>query len=325
MGDDGTDGSIGGSRPDPRLRGTVLVSTNFRGGLATVELPDGTPQEIELPGTFRVVFGSFLEDGSILAVVETQPGDRVYRLADGPPEPLGPPLRDRFGLTFSVVGDTLLAAGCGERPVGHVLDLNAPTEWRPVQASCGASLSPDAGSMVWSPDGRTLVRSSVGGDGAPEPVLELGEIEGLAETMGSGITIGNEFGWGDPGLAATAFSGDRQAAIVVREDLPPFVAPLGGTGPVARAFLSWQPGGTLLAVMMWNNLEGILRIVDPDGEDARIVAMLQEPPRELVWSPDGEAILAGTDLRWVFVAADGTWLRSIPVARGDSLPLDWRP
>lgn len=309
-------------RPDHRLRGTILVSTDFRSGLATVELPDGTPQEIELPLTFRVVFGSFLDDGSILAVVQEDLDlDRAYRISDGAPEALGPPLRDRFGLTFSVEGDTLLAASCGDRPIGFVLDLAAPTVWRRVDASCGASLSPGAEAMAWSPDGRTLVRSPVDG-GEPEPVLELGEIEGLS-AMGGDLTIGG-FGWGPGGIAITAYGGDRQAAIVAPEGSTPFVAPLGGTGPVARSFLSWQPEGDLLAVMMWNNLEGIVRILDPRTEQSRIIAMVQEPPRGMVWSPSGDVVLAGTDLRWVYVAPDGEWLRSVPVARGDSLPLDWR-
>lgn len=270
-----------------------------------------------------MVFGSFLEDGSILAVVQEDIDlDRAYRLADGAPEPLGPPLRDRFGLTFSVEGDTLLAASCGERPVGFVLDLAAPTEWRRVAASCGASLSPDAAAMAWSPDGRTLVRSPVDG-GEPDPILELGSIEGLSASMGGDLTIG-VVGWGSPGVAVTAYGGDRQAAIVAAEGSAPYVAPLGGTGPVARAFLSWQPGGDLLAVMMWNNLEGIVRVLDPRTGESRIVAMVQEPPRGMVWSPSGDVVLAGTDLRWVYVAPDGEWLRSVPVARGDSLQLDWR-
>lgn len=303
----------------------MLVAAGFfERGLATIELPDGDPQPVPLPGPFPVVAGYFLSDGSVLAVLERGPdGVRAYRSSPGGrPVALGPPLRGPF--TFSLGGDLLLAADCGSRPSAFVLDVASPSRWRRVEGACGAVLSPDGASIAWPSDGHTLFEGTVSATTGPHEVLDVARVRGLPPSMGDGVTIGGDLEWGEPGLAIAVETDQRQAAIVVGAGGRVDVAPLGKSAAGLRSGFAWQPEGGLLAIASWSNLEGIVRLFAPGEAKTRVVALLSDPLAGLAWSPNGDLLLAATDSWWTFVAPDGTWIGSIPMPRGDWLPIAWR-
>lgn len=308
---------------DPRIGGTLLVFTGFRSGLATIDLPGDDPRSLVLPEEPSFArAGFFLPDGSVLALMEHVSGrTSAFILSpDDPPIPFGPPLRGEF--TFSLSGDRLLAARCVPRPNAFVLDLTTPSAgWRETPGSCGATLSPEGDRLVWSPDGRVLLGATVEGGGDAETVLHVAELN-MPPGMGRGVSIIGTLGWGPQGIAIPLGTNERQAAAVVTPDGGVNVTALGNRGAGLGAVLAWQPGGDLLASGAWSNLEAAVRL--SSGDETRVVAIHPDPIAGLVWSPDGEVLLAASNTRWTFVASDGTWLRSVPVPRGESLPLAWR-
>jgi hypothetical protein len=312
---------------DLRLRGSVLVANGFfQGGLSVIELPDGEPQPVPMPESRPVQAGFFLEDGSVVAVMDQGGGTfQAYRSSpDGEPVALGGQLDGVF--TFSLAGEVLLAADCAAvRPSVYVVDVVSPTEWQRVEGACGAALSPDGTSFAWQRDGRHLIETPVAPATEPRTILDVRQIDGLPAAMTGDLAIGGELRWGEPGLALSVETGERQAAVVVGEDDAVHVAPLGPQGAGLRPGFAWQPGGDLLAISSWSNIEGVLRIFDPGADQTRVVGLQGDPFSGLVWSPDGDVLLAASDSWWTFVSPDGTWIRSIPVGRGSSLPLAWRP
>jgi hypothetical protein len=140
--------------------------------------------------------------------------------------------------------------------------------------------------------------------------------------MDEGASVIGRLDWGPQGLAIPLGTNERQAAAVVTPDGEKHVTALGNRGAGLGAAFVWQPGGDLLATGAWSNLEAAVRL--SSREETRVVAIHPDPIAGLVWSPDGEVLLAASNTRWTFVASDGTWLRSVPVPRGESLPLAWR-
>jgi hypothetical protein len=311
---------------DPRLRGSVLVANGFfQGGLSTIELPDGEPQPVPMPESRPIQAGFFLEDGSVVAVMDQGGGTfQAYRSSpDEEPVALGGQLDGVF--TFSFAGDVLLAADCAAaRPSVYVVDVVSPTDWQRVEGACGAALSPDGTSLAWQRNGRHLLETPVAA-AEPRTILDVAQIQGLPAGMSGDLTTGGELRWGEPGIALSVETGERQAAVVVGNDGAVHVAPLGPQGAGLRPAFAWQPGGDLLAISSWSNLEGVLRIFDPNAEEALVIGLQGDPYNGVVWSPDGDVLLAASDSWWTFVSTDGTWIRSIPVGRGSSLPLAWRP
>jgi hypothetical protein len=249
---------------------------------------------------------------------------QAYRSSpDEEPVALGGQLDGVF--TFSLAGDVLLAADCATtRPSVYVVDVVSPTDWQRAEGACGAALSPEGTSFAWQRDGRHLVQTAIAA-GGPGTILDATQIEGLPEGMSGDLEIAGELRWGDPGIALSVETGDRQAAVVVSNDGVVHLAPLGPQGAGLRPAFAWQPGGDLLAISSWSNIEGVLRIFDPRAEETRVIGLQGDPFNGVVWSPDGDALLAASDSWWTFVAPDGTWIRSIPIGRGSSLPLAWRP
>jgi hypothetical protein len=303
----------------------VLVFTGFRGGLATVELPDGDPRPLALPeGPSYVLAGYFLNDGSVVAVVE-RGFERVGAFRLGPderPVALGGPLRGTF--TFSFAGGVLLAARCDARPAAYLLDVTSTAGWERVEGACGATLSPDGDTLVWTPDGRTVLRAATDGRADPETILDVTQIAGLPPGVAEEPEIIGELRWSRDGLAIPLGSSERQAAAVVGLEGDVDVTPLGERGAGIGSILAWQPEGELLAAGSWSNLEAVVRVFPVGSEDARVVAILPEQVAGLVWSPNGDVLLAASQSNWTFVTPEGAWVRSIPVRRGDSLPLAWR-
>jgi hypothetical protein len=309
---------------DRRISGTLLVFIGFQSGLATIGLPGDDPRPLMLPeqGAFaRDAF--FLPDGSVLGLLQLD-FDRIRAFVlsgEQPPVALGPPLRGEF--TFSLSGDRLLAARCVPRPGAFVLDLTAPSAgWRETPGSCGATLSPEGDALVWSPDGRVLLEAAVEGGDDAESVLDVAELSNMPPGMDEGVSIIGTPGWGPQGIAIPLGTNERQAAAAVTPDGEEHVTALGNRGAGLGAALAWQPGGELLASGAWSNLEAAVRL--SSREETRVAAIHPDPIAGLVWSPDGEVLLAASNTRWTFIASDGTWLRSVPVPRGESLPLAWR-
>jgi WD40 repeat protein len=217
----------------------------------------------------------------------------------------------------------LLAARCVPRPGAFVLDLTAPSAgWRETPGSCGATLSPEGDALVWSPDGRVLLEAAVEGGDDAESVLDVAELSNMPPGMDEGVSIIGTLDWGRQGIAIPLGTNERQAAAVMTLDGGVNVTALGNRGAGLGAALAWQPGGSLLASGAWSNLEAAVRL--SSGDETRVVAIHPDPIAGLVWSPNGEVLLAASNTRWTFVASDGTWLRSVPVPRGESLPLEWR-
>ena len=305
----------------------MLVANGFfQGGLSIIELPDGEPEPVPMPESRPVQAGFFLEDGSVVAVMDQGGGTfRAYRsIPDEEPVALGGELDGVF--TFSLAGDVLLAADCAAaRPSVYVVDVVSPTDWQRVDGACGAALSPDGTSFAWQGDGRHLIETPVAAGAEPRAILDVTQIRGLPAGMSGDLTTAGELRWGERGIALSIETGDRQAAVVVGDDGEVNVAPLGPQGAGLRPAFAWQPGGDLLAISSWSNIEGVLRVFDPRAEETRVIGLQGDPYNGVVWSPDGDALLAASDSWWTFVSPDGTWIRSIPVGRGSSLPLAWRP
>jgi hypothetical protein len=324
--DDGEGPAPAPDGDDPRLRGSVLVANGFfQGGLSIIELPDGEPEPVPMPESRPVQAGFFLEDGSVVAVIDQGGGTfQAYRSSpDEEPVALGGQLDGVF--TFSLAGNVLLAADCAAtRPSVYVVDVVSPTDWQRVEGACGAALSPQGTSFAWQRDGRHLVQTAIAA-GGPGTILDVTQIEGLPEGMSGDLAIAGELRWGEPGIALSVETGERQAAVVVGNDGAVHVAPLGPQGAGLRPGFAWQPGGDLLAISSWSNIEGVLRVFDPGADETRVVGLQGDPYNGVVWSPDGDVLLAASDSWWTFVSPDGTWIRSIPVGRGSSLPLAWRP
>lgn len=326
VGDDRPSRAPGPGGDDARLRGSVLVANGFfQGGLSVIELPDGEPEPVPMPESRPVQAGFFLEDGSVVAVMDQGGGTfQAYRSSPAEePVALGEQLDGVF--TFSLAGDVLLAADCAAaRPSVYVVDVVSPTDWQRVDGACGAALSPGGTSFAWQRDGRHLIQAVIA---APQlrTILDVTQIEGLPEGMSGDLAIAGELRWGEPGIALSVETGERQAAVVVGNDGEVHVAPLGPQGAGLRPAFAWQPGGDLLAISSWSSIEGVLRIFDPDTDEASVIGLQGDPFNNLVWSPEGDVILAASDSWWTFVSPDGAWIRSIPIGRGSSLPLAWRP
>ncbi len=314
---EGAPPEVVGAPTDPRVSGTLLVRSGFGGTFQLVELPDGDVTPLQMPQFFRTIAGFFDDDGSVIALLQLPDGVRLYRLsADDPPVALGPPLRG--GDTMSHAGRSVLVAACGTPPFEQVLDLDAPATWREVDAGCGAALSPDAASMVWSPDGTTLVQAPV--DGSSPPV-EVGDVADLSIPRGYERDPGfaPPIAWSDRGRATALTTLDGWQGVAI--DDPPRAVPLGdrGAGPL-QVYLDWQPGGSLLAVGSSTTLGGTVRVLD-DGR-SRVIALFGEPATGTVWSPDGSVVLAASNGAWAVVTPEGDWIWSRIVGRGEE-PLDW--
>lgn len=308
---------------DVRLSGSVLARMQAGTTLVIIDPDDGSERPVRMPaGTVLAHRASFAPDGSIVAVVEApygRPG--VYRLGiDQDPRPLGPPLHGTF--TFDIEANSVLAAGCDRPGIGFVLDLEAPSTWRRVDAACGAALSPDGRSVATPVDGNSVRVVAIDGTAAPATVLSLDEL--ARGSLSDGARITGQIAWDDQGMAFTVGSADVESLVVVLDAGTATIEPLGAHAEWIETMLVWQPGGSLLAAAGATRLEGLVRIADPRSGDVRVVAILREPPSGIAWAPDGRVLLASTLGRWTFLGPDGAWLRVLPYSRGRAMPMDWR-
>lgn len=315
----GDDASVAPTpREDPRVGGVVLNRAGFGGTFELVELPSAEVTPLRLPNFGRTVMGFFDEDGTVIALLENPEGVALYRLApDADPVALGAPLPG--GDTMSHGGGSVLVTSCTVPPAAHVLDLRAADpRWRPVEAGCGAALSPDGRAAAWSPDGARLVEAPVDGSAPPSRVAQVDAMP-VPEAAAAEAAFGLPIAWQDEGRAVLLASGGWQG-VVLDED-PSTLTPLGdrGAGPL-QVFLDWQPGAPVLAVGSSTSLGGTVRLIDDSG--SRAVAIFREPATGTAWSPRGDALLAASNGVWAVVTPEGRWLWSRIVGRGQE-PLDW--
>jgi hypothetical protein len=322
-----------GARPtaDPRLEGSLLA-VDVRGALKSLDLPSGTPRQIELPESASQLIDAFwAEDGSTLyAFLRSETGGaQLYDVSEGQPlEAVGPELQSA-GLISRGPG-RLLASECGEfGPPGSneganlVLDLAAPTAWRRLPAGCPSTLSPDGREIAYSPDGRSIWRAAVDGSGRPVEVLKLEELEGvpaggpLAGRFLSGLD------WGRGGLGFVVGNEQKLWIAVADPDGEHFALPLANNRGGFGAGVAWQPEGDLLAVQSlgdFRSRDGVLRVLEPATRQMQVVGVSQDF-YGLLWSPRGDVMVVNSRGNFIFIDLDGVWLGR--VVAGDTLPTDW--
>jgi WD40 repeat protein len=293
-----------------------------------VDVETGVESRVQIRPTHFVLAGAFRKDGSILGVLQDGRGKvRAYEVSvEEPARPLSPPIPAgvfEFSFDFSMAGDVLLAADCDGGTRGYTLDLERPLAWRPVTASCLATLSPDGRRIAASPDGRTIVTSPADRRGPTEPVLELADLDGLPPGVTEDPEIVGNLAWGEAGLAAVVAAGSRLAVVTVAPDGSITIVGIGDSSAGFRTSLAWEPGGEELAVANETHTESVLRSLDVSAGGGSVLGLSDESISELVWSPSGDVLLAATVFSWVFVDPEGGWLRKVPVSRSRGTPVAW--
>jgi Tol biopolymer transport system component len=184
-----------------------------------------------------------------------------------------------------------------------------------VADACAATLSPDGRSLSFSTDGHTIQSMPVAG-GSPTTVMDLDEVAG--RLRGGHI---DEMSWGRAGLGIVLHRGPRYG-VVVHADSGDHVAEITGN-PAFVGRLRWQPSGTLLAFVTFFQGQGsVMRVVDADSGEVRVLATDSRGLAGTVWAPDG-SLLASLDSRgaWLFLEPDGRRATSVQV--DNQLPFDW--
>jgi hypothetical protein len=273
------------------------------------------------------------EDGEriILLGREFDGTTRLFEIGpDRQTRAIGPPSA-AFG-SFSHAGGVFLGTECLFGRAGgplargvhvYTIDLSSPEEWRSVAEGCAATLSPDGRSVAFSADARTMWRVPSDGSAEPELLFDVADVEGLTPADLDQALIDGPPTWGEAGLAFSLVIGDR-VAVGIREENGRLTAQsLGDNGVGFTPSLAWQPGGSLLAATNASHAEGIMRVLDTQASTWRVVALANDPFMGLVWSPDGEALLAGSRSSWVIVDPDPDGGRLDTVVASRAWPMDW--
>ena len=318
---------------DPRLRGSILVAGGFspgapQGGLEVINVETDVASLVQVPSTHFIFFGALRNDGSILGVVQDGRGRiRAYAMSvEEPARPLSPPLPTEgfeFSFDLAVAGDVLLVADCDGGADSYTLDLERPSAWRPVRASCLATLSPDGQRIAASPDGQTIVTSPADRRGPAERVLDLAGLDGLPPGVADDPEIVGSLAWSEAGLAAVIAGGSRLAVAVVVPEGTITIVDIGDSSAGFRTSLAWEPEGAVLAVASETHTESVVRSLDLSSGVGSVLGLSDEPISDLVWSPSGDVLLAATVFSWVYVDPGGVWLRKVPVNRGRGTPVGW--
>lgn len=345
--------------PEPTLpppTGRLLTDLSAAGGVSGLEeiaLPSGSVRDLDLPDGGAVI-GAFLgtEPGTAFTLLRLGRRSRLFRLSSGsPPEPVGTFL----GCVGAVghAGRMVLATPCDRSEALRTLDLSAPDLWKELPFGAPAGLSPDGGSVAYSPDGRSIWTVPADGDGAPRKVLDIEAVSGLVGAGDGRAQIPPRFfppvptptsifnaevpaatiQWGIGGVAFPVVGPDGPDIGVLPSSGEPRVLRLGSAVP--REF-RWQPGGSLLGFSTRDQGEAGLRLYDPARHERRVISL--QPLRSfgtgflgLAWSPDGEMVTArrvsgrftGTGV-WQFVDIHGRQRAAFNLGAA-GLPFDWLP
>jgi hypothetical protein len=247
-------------------------------------------------------------DDLFAVVVSSQGRASVVRVnGSSPPLTVGDRLdgpREATYRSLSIARDLALVANC--RSVS-ILDTSAPGPWRSVGRGCWAALAPDGSSLVYSPDGRTVLRTDASGRRRGRMLFEVGKAVDLGTDEPP--TLFGPPAWGDAGIAFTAIAGDQAGVFLRRPD-----------GDIVRLLqekllktarppvLAWKPDGGDLAMMDDLGSGGALRIFDPADGSSRVVALDALAFDGLVWSPDGSSLATLTSAgALLVVGTDDVW------------------
>jgi hypothetical protein len=300
-------------------------------------LPDLT--RLELPSQRRVPFPpsgivgdafastAFTDrDGTVYVFYQLNGAlSRLYRFPrTGKPGPVGPPLRNA-GEASRVAGVVLTSTCFAHGGRVLVLDLKAPTAWRPIGAGCSAALSPDHKTVAFvrsGPDGLEIWQSAVDGSGQPH---RLWSISSLPELRALGIrhpVSGGDLTWGPGGIAMRIFQSNAQAIVIRRPSGQVRVIDLGQMTSDPPENVRWQPNGDLLAYVQSLTAGGAaLRVFDAATAATRVLATDPRGFGQPVWSPDGRAIAIPTFRDTVIIAdLSGVWLARVT---SGGFPVAW--
>ena len=311
--------------PAPEFTGRMLLTGGFRDPAMQIhDLAADTTERILLPGNPEVVDAFWSESGDSAYVLAENDETGIFLEigSDGRARRLGEALPG-FANTGDLGGSLLLATVCRRNdPSILVMEFGGDQEWKKVASGCSGALSPDGQEVVYSPDGRALMRIAASGRGEARKIADLDDLTGVepAEVPQARIET---IDWDDGGIALEVSIADRLLAVLVADD-GSLVASSGDPG-ANELDLAWQPGGDRLAVATFssafNDAEAVIRMIDADQE-GRVVAI--DPSRffNMTWSPDGDYLVATTSKgRWMFADAEGNWLKSEYVVPAGTL--DW--
>ena len=291
---------------------TVETAPLVRFDMPSLELtPSGT-----VPSDPAASSASVAASGDIVVGLISRGGAaRVFHVGRaGSTEQIGPTLRvasdERPSIV--VVAGTAVVADCS---AVRVLDIAQPSGWRRVGTGCSSGLSADGASVVFSPDGRSVVSCVL----PCERPREIVDADAIASTIPDAEPwrIFGPIAWSEVGVAFTAKSGERVGFFVAD--------PNGQVETVAREepqdrsstpVLAWDPTGALLAIVDNLGTGGTLRLFDPSTGAQRVIALDPLAFDGLAWSPDGTALgtitsadaflVVGTDERWR-LRVETTW------------------
>jgi hypothetical protein len=314
------------STPSYRPQGTLLLEVGtFAHEIVGYELPSGPPRRFNTPFYGSAFGGGSWGPGDVALAMVPDYGfgqngqSQLYRLApNGRARALGSWLPGTQSL--DVRGDRAAAWGCfKEIRTIRVMDLSPGGNWTKVADGCSAALSPDGNELAYVKD-RTLWKLRLP-DGAPERLVDLSSVPGLADM---GITEDfdqTSLVWGEGGIAVGVGATGGYGIVVYRPGGKLRIVSLGST--VVRQ-MEWQPGGRLLGFGDFVPGDQIaeVRLFDP-GTGATTQIAATPNYGQFKWSPDG-AVLAvvRTDYVVAFIDTTGRTLTTLPI-RG--VPDDWAP
>jgi WD40 repeat protein len=316
----------------PRLVGAILGGGQpFGSGLSAYELPELDGREFNLPQAQyggQIHWGAHWEaGGTALAFVALRGNTSgLFRLSlDGPPEPIGSPLR--FVSGFSVHDHHVLATTCEGGQQGRlvIIDLESASDWRAVGRSCTGSFSPD-GERVAFLRGRWEVWERPVDRGPARRMIDLAMFPEVRSAPGSNLGASSVL-WGRGGLAVQIGEpggfdrSSRSSVVVVRNDGEVVPVPLTPQS-IDLPLSGWQPGGGLLALITRPSSGGsLIRLFDPSSGEVRVAAADSQFFGHVVWSPDGQALAANTSTNaLLFFDAEGGWIRRAGIGVG---VFDW--
>jgi hypothetical protein len=210
-----------------------------------------------------------------------------------------------------------------------VLDLKRP-EWRQIDRSCVAALSPDGATVALVRSNTEVWERPVDG-GSASLVVDAAKLPEIRRAHLGGRLIVTRLAWGEGGLAVAVGSeqeleGRGGRNMIVTRD------PSGRLGVVPLPPQAWdvpsrpwQPKGRLLALIGRPSSGGaIVRLFDPTTGKVSVVAADTQYFGNVAWSPDGRLLAANTSTNaLLFFDTRGNWVKRAGLG-GVGL-LDWGP
>jgi WD40 repeat protein len=242
---------------------------------------------------------------------------RAYRISSvGAAQPLGPslPLPDNSPATVSTNDRTAVVGAC---TAVWSFAFASGSRWIRVGRGCWAGPSADGRTVLFSPDGKSIVRRELRG-GDDHILFRTAELERSMSVSDVPLLVGSPAS-GPTGTAFAVRAGDQLGVFILDGSgtaIPVLQEPYSNTFRVPR--LAWQPSANVLAVA--DDVGpggGVLRLFDARTRVLRTVALDPQGYAGMRWSPDGTSIAALTSSSsLVVVDPSGRWLLRVKT--------DWR-